>query len=92
MSNRHWRKSQSKDFFIKNSKQRGFRSRSVYKLSEIDKKYKIFKNVKSMIDIGSTPGGWSEYARKQIYSGNLLAIDINTMDPINGVTFIQGNI
>ena len=92
MSNRHWRKSQSEDFFIKNSKQKGFRSRSVYKLSEIDKKYKIFKNVKSIIDIGSTPGGWSEYARKKIHSGNLLAIDINTMDPINGVTFIEGDI
>ena len=92
MSNRHWRKSQSEDFFVKDSKLRGYRSRSVYKLLEIDQKFKIFKNVKSMVDIGSTPGGWSEYARNKIRSGNLLALDINLMDPIEGVTFIQGSI
>ena len=45
-----------------------------------------------MLDIGSTPGGWSEYARNKIRSGNLLALDINLMDPIEGVTFIQGSI
>ena len=92
MSNRHWRKSQSEDFFAKDSKLRGYRSRSVYKLLEIDQKFKIFKNVKSLLDIGSTPGGWSEYARNKIHSGNLLALDINLMDPIEGVTFIQGSI
>ena len=92
MSKRHWRKSQSEDFFVKDSKLRGYRSRSVYKLLEIDQKFKIFKNVKSLLDIGSTPGGWSEYARNKIHSGNLLALDINLMDPIEGVTFIQGSI
>jgi len=92
MSNRHWRKSQSEDFFVKDSKLRGYRSRSVYKLLEIDQKFKIFKNVKSLVDIGSTPGGWSEYAKNKIRSGNLLALDINLMDPIEGVTFIQGSI
>jgi len=92
MSNRHWRKSQSEDFFIKDSKRKGYRSRSVYKLSEIDQKYNIFKNVKTAIDIGSCPGGWSEYAIKKIRSGKLLAIDIAEMEPIDGVSFIQGNI
>ena len=92
MSNRHWRKSQSEDFFIKDSKRKGYRSRSVYKLSEIDQKYNIFKNVKTAIDIGSCPGGWSEYAIKKIRSGKLLAIDITQMEPIDGVSFIQGNI
>ena len=92
MSNRHWRKSQSEDFFIKDSKRKGYRSRSVYKLSEIDQKFNIFKNVKTAIDIGSCPGGWSEYAIKKIRSGKLLAIDITEMEPIDGVSFIQGNI
>ena len=92
MSNRHWRKSQSEDFFIKDSKRKGYRSRSVYKLSEIDQKFNIFKNVKNAIDIGSCPGGWSEYAIKKIRSGKLLAIDITEMEPIDGVSFIQGNI
>ena len=92
MSNRHWRKSQSEDFFIKDSKRKGYRSRSVYKLSEIDQKFNIFKNVKNAIDIGSCPGGWSEYAIKKIRTGKLLAIDITEMEPIDGVSFIQGNI
>ena len=92
MSNRHWRKSQSEDFFIKDSKRKGYRSRSVYKLSEIDQKFNIFRNVKTVIDIGSCPGGWSEYSIKKIRSGKLLAIDITEMDPIDGVSFIQGNI
>ena len=92
MSNRHWRKSQSEDFFIKDSKRKGYRSRSVYKLSEIDQKFNIFKNVKTVIDIGSCPGGWSEYSIKKIRSGKLLAIDITEMEPIDGVSFIQGNI
>ena len=92
MSTRHWRKSQSEDFFIKDSKRKGYRSRSVYKLSEIDQKFNIFKNVKKVIDIGSCPGGWSEYAIKKVRSGKLLAIDITEMKPIDGVSFIQGNI
>ena len=92
MSNRHWRKSQSEDFFIKDSKRKGYRSRSVYKLSEIDQKFNIFKNVKTVIDIGSCPVGWSEYAIKKVRSGKLLAIDITEMEPIDGVSFIQGNI
>ena len=92
MSNRHWRKSQSEDFFIKDSKRKGYRSRSVYKLSEIDQKFNIFKNVKTVIDNGSCPGGWSEYAIKKVRSGKLLAIDITEMEPIDGVSFIQGNI
>ncbi len=92
MPNRHWRKSQSDDFFLKNSKQKGYRSRSVYKLSEIDRKFKIFKNVTNLVDIGSCPGGWSEYAIKKIPSGKLLAVDINEMEPIDGVMFIRGDI
>ena len=92
MTNNHWRKSQTQDFFIRDSKRKGYRSRSVYKLQEIDRKYRIFKNVESVIDIGSCPGGWSEFSRKKIKSGIILAIDITEMDPIDGVTFIHGSI
>lgn len=92
MANNHWRKSQTEDFFIRDSKRKGLRSRSVYKLQEIDQRFKIFKNVQSVIDIGSCPGGWSVYSRKKNKSGIILAIDINEMEPIEGVTFIQGSI
>ena len=92
MTNKHWRKSQTEDFFIRDSKRKGYRSRSVYKLQEIDRKYRIFNNIESVIDIGSCPGGWSEFSRKKIKSGIILAIDITEMDPIDGVTFIHGSI
>ena len=92
MTNNHWRKSQTEDFFIRDSKRKGYRSRSVFKLQEIDRKYRIFKNVESVIDIGSCPGGWSEFSRKKIKSGIILAVDITEMDPIDGVTFIHGSI
>ena len=92
MTNNHWRKSQTEDFFIRDSKRKGYRSRSVYKLQEIDRKYRIFKNVESVIDIGSCPGGWSDFSRKRIKSGIILAVDITEMDPIDGVTFIHGSI
>ena len=67
MSNRHWRKSQSEDFFVKDSKLRGYRSRSVYKLLEIDQKFKIFKKIikrRTIVDQNITIKGVSEVYRK----------------------------
>ena len=52
----------------------------------------MFYLFKSVIDIGSCPGGWSEFSRKKIKSGIILAIDLNEMEPIEGVTFIRGSI
>ena len=92
MSNNHWRKSQSDDYFIKGSKQMGYRSRSVFKLSEIDKKYKVLRNANSILDIGSCPGGWSEYSTNKTPHSSVIAIDINDMEYLDGVTFLKGDI
>ncbi len=84
-----------KDPFTKQAKIDGYRSRAAYKLIEIDEKYKIFSKNATIIDIGSSPGGWSEAAIKIGRQKNLelkiIAIDLLEMQLIQGVTFILGN-
>ena len=62
---KNWLTKQRKDFFFKQSKIQGFRSRSAFKLIEMDKKFKILKKNLSLLDLGSCPGGWSQVARKK---------------------------
>ena len=58
---KEWINRQHRDIYVKKSKQEGFRSRAVYKLQEINDKYKILKNGLSIIDLGAAPGGWSQF-------------------------------
>ena len=67
MSSQHWRRNQSKDKFFSESRKLGYRSRSVFKLDEINKKYKILKKSKSILDLGSVPGGWSNYVFEKAF-------------------------
>ena len=92
MAKEHWRQKQSLDTYFLQSKAKGFRSRSAFKLEEIDKKINLFKSNISVLDLGSTPGGWSQYITKKNHKRlNLIANDINFMENINGVPFIQGD-
>ena len=92
MAKEHWRQKQSLDKYFLESKAKGFRSRSTFKLEEIDKKINLFKSNISVLDLGSTPGGWSQYITKKNHKRlNLIANDINFMENINGVPFIQGD-
>ena len=92
MAKEHWRQKQSLDKYFLESKAKGFRSRSTFKLEEIDKKINLFKSNVSVLDLGSTPGGWSQYITKKNHKRlNLIANDINFMENINGVSFIQGD-
>tara|TARA_B100000029_G_scaffold178286_1_gene175686 strand:- start:6342 stop:6959 length:618 start_codon:yes stop_codon:yes gene_type:complete len=88
---KNWFIKKNKDHFFKQSKIQGFRSRSAFKLIEIDKKFKLIKQNSLLLDLGSSPGGWSQVARKQITNGKLLAIDIKPMERINNVNFIEGD-
>ena len=65
MAKEHWRQKQSLDKYFLESKAKGFRSRSTFKLEEIDKKINLFKSNVSVLDLGSTPGGWSQYITKK---------------------------
>ena len=91
MTSQHWRKNQSKDKFFSESRKLGYRSRSVFKLDEINRKYKILKKPESILDLGSTPGGWSNYVSEKTKLKHIVANDIEPMKPIPGVHFILGD-
>ena len=87
----NWLIKQKRDPFFKKSKLQGFRSRSAYKLIEINEKFKFLKKESSLLDLGSYPGGWSQVARKKILEGKILAVDIKPMEKITNVKFIKGD-
>ena len=78
--------------FFRKSKIYGYRSRSAFKLTEMDEKFKFFKNNTYLLDLGSSPGGWSQVARKKITKGKILAVDIKSMEKINNVHFLKGDL
>ena len=88
---KNWINRQRRDIYVRQSKVDGYRSRSVYKLQEIDEKFKILKNGISLIDLGAAPGGWSQYAAKKVKSGKILSIDLKKMENIDNTVQITGN-
>jgi 23S rRNA (uridine2552-2'-O)-methyltransferase len=88
---KNWLSKQKRDPFFRQSKIQGFRSRSSFKLIEMNKKFKFLKNKSSLLDLGSSPGGWSQVARNEVKSGKILAVDIKPMEKINNVDFIHGD-
>ena len=88
---KNWINKQRRDIYVRQSKVDGYRARSAYKLIEIDEKFKIFKGGLSVIDIGSAPGSWSQYALKTAKSGKLISIDLKKMEPIGNSVQIQGD-
>ena len=88
---KNWLIKQNKDPFFIQSKIQGYRSRSAFKLIEMNKKFKFIKKNSSLLDLGSSPGGWSQVARKEIIKGKILAVDIRPMEKINNVDFIKGD-
>ena len=69
----------------------GYRARSAYKLIEIDEKFNIFKNGISVIDLGASPGSWSQYIARTVKSGRLVSIDLKNMDEIENSIQIKGD-
>ena len=69
----------------------GYRARSAYKLIEINEKFKIFKNGMSIIDLGASPGSWSQYIARSVKSGRLVSIDIKKMETIDNIIQIKGD-
>ena len=69
----------------------GYRARSVYKLIEIEDKFKIFKNGNSVIDLGASPGSWSQYVAKTVKNSRLVSIDLKEMKKIQNTIQIKGD-
>ena len=88
---KNWINKQKRDIYVRQSQVDGYRARSAYKLIEIDEKFKILKNGISIIDLGASPGSWSQYISRTVKSGRLVSIDIKSMEEIDNTIQIKGD-
>jgi len=88
---KNWVNKQRRDIYVRQSKVDGYRARSVYKLIEIDEKFKIFKGGMCVVDIGAAPGSWSQYVSKVVKSGKIISIDLKEMEKIKNTIQIKGD-
>ena len=88
---KNWINKQRKDTYVRKSKIDGYRARSVYKLIEIDEKFKVFKSGISIIDIGAAPGSWSQYVSKVVKNGTIISVDLKKMEEIKNTYQIEGD-
>ncbi len=80
------------DEYVQRARREGYRSRAAYKLLEIQEKDRIIRPGQVVVDLGAAPGGWSQIAAKLAgKQGEVFALDILEMDPVPGVTFLQGD-
>ena len=88
---KNWLKQQKNDSYFRKAKIEGYRSRSAFKLIEMNKKFKFLKKGAAVLDLGSSPGGWSQVVSKEVDKPKILAVDIKNMQEINNVKFLKGN-
>lgn len=84
-----WMREHINDPYVKMAKVQGYRSRAAFKLAEIDERDHLLRTGSLVVDLGATPGGWSQLAMRK--GAHVIAMDILEMDSIPGVTFIQGD-
>lgn len=98
--NKSWLNDHVNDPYVKLAQKEGYRARAAYKLKEIDESLHLIKPGQLVVDLGSAPGAWSQYVRRRlapegaaagVLDGQILALDILPMEPIEGVTFLQGD-
>ena len=91
-SSSRWLQEHHQDEYVLKARAQGYRSRAVFKLAEIQQKDHVLKPGQLVLDLGAAPGGWSEYASTIIGDqGNIIALDLLPLEPIAGVTFLQGD-
>ena len=88
---KNWIIKQKRDLYVKKSKLEGYRSRAVYKLEEINDKFKIIKNNILVVDLGAAPGSWSQYISRNFKNSKIISIDLKDIEPIKNVTHIIGD-
>jgi len=98
--NKSWLNDHVNDPYVKLAKKDGYRARAAYKLKEIDEQLGLIKPGNLVVDLGSTPGAWSQYVRRRLspegaavgaLNGTIVAVDILPMEPVEGVLFIHGD-
>ena len=91
-SSRRWLAEHFDDQYVKMAQQQGLRARAAFKLIELDEKYRILRKGMRIVDLGSAPGSWAQVVQRALGdSGKVIALDILPMDPLQDVTFIQGD-
>jgi len=91
-SSKRWLHEHRSDTYVKQARHEGYRSRAVYKLEELDQRDHLLRPGISIVDLGAAPGGWSQYAQRKLGDrARIVALDVLPMDPLPGVTFIQGD-
>ena len=103
--NKAWLNDHVNDPYVVLAKREGYRARAAYKLKEIDETLHLIKPGQLVVDLGSTPGAWSQYVRRKLspktaagggaavgaLNGSIIAIDLLPMEPIEGVQFLHGD-
>lgn len=89
VSSQRWLERQLNDPYVHEAQKLGYRSRAAFKLIELDDRFKFLKSGCSVIDLGAAPGGWSQVAADRVGQGQVLAVDIQEMDSLPGVDFVQ---
>ena len=98
--NRAWLNDHLNDPYVKQAQREGYRSRAAYKLKEIDEALSLVRPGQLVVDLGAAPGAWSQYLRRRFapqgagvgeLDGTIIALDLLEFEPIEGVTFIQGD-
>lgn len=98
--NKAWLNDHVNDTYVKLAAREGYRARAAYKLKEIDETLGLIRPGHLVVDLGSTPGAWSQYARRRLspggaasgdLDGTIIALDLLPMEPIEGVLFLQGD-
>ena len=91
-SSRSWRDRQERDPYVQRARKEGWRSRAVFKLEQIDQKERLLKRDMVCVDLGSAPGGWSQYVTSKLDGrARIIAVDLLPMDALPEVEFIQGD-
>ncbi len=91
-SSKRWISEHESDEFVRRARESGWRSRAVYKLEEIQQKDRIIRPGMTVVDLGAAPGAWCQYVMHVMKGhGEVLAVDLLPMDPVAGVTCIQGD-
>ena len=88
---KNWINQQRRDIYVRQSKMEGYRSRAVYKLQEINEKYKILKNSISVLDLGAAPGSWSQFVSRKFNKSKIVSIDLKEMEKITNTHQIKGD-
>ena len=87
-----WMQEHLTDEFVKRAQREGYRARSAYKLMEIDDRDKLIKPAMTVVDLGATPGSWSQVVVQRLHGkGRVIALDLLEMQPLPGVEFLQGD-